>query len=35
MPLVDRLFRRNKDSDTKRELIIFITPRIMSPTLTN
>lgn len=35
VPLVGRLFRRNKDSDTKRELIIFITPRIMSPTLTN
>ncbi|HEY6527806.1 MAG TPA: type IV pilus secretin PilQ [Cellvibrionaceae bacterium] len=35
VPIVGRLFRRNKDSDTKRELIIFITPRIMSPTLTN
>lgn len=35
VPLVGRIFRRNKDSDTKRELIIFITPRIMSPTLTN
>lgn len=35
VPVVGRLFRRNKDSDTKRELIIFITPRIMSPTLTN
>lgn len=35
VPLVGRLFRRNTDSDTKRELIIFITPRIMSPTLTN
>ncbi len=35
VPVVGRLFRRNKDSDSKRELIIFITPRIMSPTLTN
>ncbi len=35
VPLVGRLFRRNSVDDTKKELIIFITPRIMSPTLTN
>jgi type IV pilus assembly protein PilQ len=35
VPVVGRLFRRNTKEDKKRELIIFITPRIMSPTLTN
>ncbi|WP_053981750.1 type IV pilus secretin PilQ family protein [Marinagarivorans algicola] len=35
IPVVGRLFRKNVNKDTKRELIIFITPRIMSSTLTN
>lgn len=35
IPVVGRLFRRNTSSENKRELIIFITPRIMSSTLTN
>lgn len=35
VPLVGRVFRKNTENDSKRELIIFVTPRIMSPTLTN
>ncbi|MDZ7925422.1 MAG: type IV pilus secretin PilQ family protein [Marinagarivorans sp.] len=35
IPVLGRLFRKDIKSDNKRELIIFITPRIMSSTLTN
>ncbi|HEY7773128.1 MAG TPA: type IV pilus secretin PilQ family protein [Marinagarivorans sp.] len=35
IPVVGRLFRKNTKSEDKRELIIFVTPRIMSSTLTN
>ena len=35
IPVVGRLFRKDTKRDTKRELIIFITPRIMSSSLTN
>ncbi len=35
IPVLGRLFRKDTKSDNKRELIIFITPRIMSSTLTN
>lgn len=35
IPVLGRLFRKDVKSETKRELIIFITPRIMSSTLTN
>jgi type IV pilus assembly protein PilQ len=30
IPVIGRLFRRDLNSETKRELLIFITPRIMS-----
>jgi type IV pilus assembly protein PilQ len=30
LPFIGRLFRKDSNSDTKRELLIFITPRIMS-----
>ena len=35
IPVLGRLFRKDTKSEDKRELIIFITPRIMSSTLTN
>ena len=35
IPVLGRLFRKDVKRETKRELIIFITPRIMSSTLTN
>ena len=35
IPVLGRLFRKDTQSEDKRELIIFITPRIMSSTLTN
>ena len=30
LPAVGRLFRRDSKSDTKRELLIFVTPRIVN-----
>lgn len=35
VPILGKLFRRNVKRDDKREVIIFITPRILSNTLTN
>jgi len=35
IPVVGRLFRKDTKRENKRELIIFITPRIMSSSLTN
>lgn len=35
IPVVGRLFKRNVNEDQKRELIIFVTPRIMSSSLTS
>ncbi|MDR2060444.1 MAG: type IV pilus secretin PilQ, partial [Acinetobacter sp.] len=34
LPYVGRLFRRDLKTDNKRELLIFITPRIVNDTLT-
>ncbi|MEZ6013659.1 MAG: hypothetical protein R3F49_00975 [Planctomycetota bacterium] len=31
LPLVGRLFRRDFDSSSKRELLVFVTPRIVDP----
>lgn len=31
LPLLGRLFRSDQDTDEKRELLIFLTPRILSP----
>lgn len=35
VPFLGRLFKRNVTSEEKRELLIFITPKIMADTLTN
>ncbi len=35
IPVVGNLFKKTSQSDQKRELIIFITPRILSPSLTD
>ena len=35
IPVLGRLFRKDTKSEDKKELIIFVTPRIMSSTLTN
>ena len=35
IPILGRLFRKDTKREDKRELIIFVTPRIMSSTLTN
>lgn len=34
LPYVGKLFRRESKQDNKRELLIFITPRIVNDTLT-
>ncbi|MGL5405149.1 MAG: hypothetical protein ACRC9I_15680, partial [Acinetobacter sp.] len=34
IPYVGRLFRKDIKSDNKRELLIFVTPRIVNDTLT-
>ncbi|MGG2096073.1 hypothetical protein ABFY41_00255 [Acinetobacter haemolyticus] len=34
LPYVGRLFRRDLKTDNKRELLIFVTPRIVNDTLT-
>ncbi|HAK15658.1 MAG TPA: hypothetical protein DCM65_05215, partial [Acinetobacter junii] len=33
-PYVGKLFRRESKQDNKRELLIFVTPRIVNDTLT-
>lgn len=35
IPVLGRLFRKDEKEDTKRELLIFITPRIMTSSVTN
>lgn len=35
IPVLGRLFRRDRNDETKRELLIFITPRIMSNGVSN
>jgi type IV pilus assembly protein PilQ len=35
IPFVGRLFKRNVSDQQKRELLIFITPKIMSDNLTD
>ncbi len=35
IPVLGRLFKKTSQSEQKRELIIFITPRILAPTMTN
>ena len=34
LPVVGKLFRRDRKTDNKRELLIFVTPRIVNDTLT-
>jgi type IV pilus assembly protein PilQ len=34
LPYVGKLFRRESKQDNKRELLIFVTPRIVNDTLT-
>jgi len=34
LPYVGKLFRRDSKTDKKRELLIFVTPRIVNDTLT-
>ena len=34
LPFMGKLFRRDSKTDKKRELLIFVTPRIVNDTLT-